>query len=187
MPALRSPRLLFPVLMVATLAWQAGCGGQGGYCAQVAAQLNPSASYASATVADGTPPAPHRIVLDQAMLHFADDSAVLPEAGAAAVRRVAGTLKAFPGTYRILVSGHTSGTGRRLHNLALSLQRAEAVARVLREEGLPADRIRTAGFGPDQPIESNATPEGRARNRRVEIEVQAAGAELRRTETALQD
>jgi hypothetical protein len=41
--------------MVATLAWQAGCGGQGGYCAQVAAQLNPSASYASATVADGTP------------------------------------------------------------------------------------------------------------------------------------
>jgi outer membrane protein OmpA-like peptidoglycan-associated protein len=131
------------------------------------------------------PALPAKIVLNEAMLHFANDSAELAEDAVAEVRKVAQTLKAYAGIYEIVVTGHTSSTGNAAHNKALSLRRAKAVAKVIGEEGLPADHLKTVGQGPDQPIADNATAEGRARNRRVEIEVKAPGVEVRRSETAL--
>jgi OOP family OmpA-OmpF porin len=72
---------------------------------------------------------------------------------------------------RIEVSGHTDNTGRREVNMRLSQSRADAVERYLVEHGIDEGRIVTRGAGPDEPIDSNATREGRANNRRIEFRV----------------
>ena len=59
--------------------------------------------------------------------------------------------------------------GTREHNQALSEARAKAVVAALIAAGIAADRLSAAGFGPDQPIADNENPEGRAKNRRVEL------------------
>ncbi len=75
-------------------------------------------------------------------------------------------------TLRIEVSGHTESRGSRSANIKLSKERAEVVKDYLVDElGVDAKRIKTAGYGPDQPVASNDTYDGRALNRRVEIKV----------------
>lgn len=71
---------------------------------------------------------------------------------------------------RVRVNGHTDSTGSRASNLTLSQNRAESVVRYLIGRGVPADRMESQGFGPDQPVATNDTPEGRQENRRVELE-----------------
>ncbi len=75
------------------------------------------------------------------------------------------------------VKGHTDSTGTRAFNRALSRQRAEAVKAALVPGGMRADAITAVGVGESDPIESNATAEGRAQNRRVVIIVTAADAD----------
>ncbi|MEM9178678.1 MAG: OmpA family protein, partial [Pseudomonadota bacterium] len=70
------------------------------------------------------------------------------------------------------VGGHTDNTGRRDSNLALSEARAQAVANYMRDAGFDVARLVVTGYGPDQPESDNATPEGRAANRRIEFSVQ---------------
>lgn len=70
------------------------------------------------------------------------------------------------------VGGHTDNTGRRDANLALSEARAQAVANYMRDAGFDVARLVVTGYGPDQPESDNATPEGRAANRRIEFSVQ---------------
>jgi outer membrane protein OmpA-like peptidoglycan-associated protein len=72
---------------------------------------------------------------------------------------------------RIEVSGHTDNTGRRSVNMSLSQSRADAVRKYLIEHGVDESRIVTRGAGPDEPIDSNSTREGRANNRRIEFRV----------------
>jgi OOP family OmpA-OmpF porin len=72
---------------------------------------------------------------------------------------------------KVAVLGHTDADGSRPANLALSLARAQAVKDHLVAQKVPADLVDTQGVGPDQPVASNATPEGRARNRRIEFRV----------------
>ncbi|CAD7047694.1 cell envelope biogenesis protein OmpA [Pseudorhizobium endolithicum] len=67
------------------------------------------------------------------------------------------------------VNGHTDSTGSLAHNQGLSERRAASVANYLASRGVDQRRMSTMGFGPSQPIASNATPEGRAQNRRVEV------------------
>jgi OOP family OmpA-OmpF porin len=67
------------------------------------------------------------------------------------------------------VEGHTSSTGTRVFNLGLSWARAAAVREYLITRGVTPDRLVARGYGPDRPIASNATAEGQARNRRVEL------------------
>jgi outer membrane protein OmpA-like peptidoglycan-associated protein len=69
----------------------------------------------------------------------------------------------------LLVSGHTDATGTKELNRRLSKQRAEAMAEQLVELGFEIARIKTEGLADAYPIASNQTPEGRAKNRRVEI------------------
>jgi outer membrane protein OmpA-like peptidoglycan-associated protein len=71
--------------------------------------------------------------------------------------------------YRVQISGHTDATGSRATNLRLSLARARAVERFLEASGVPLTQVTAKGFGPDVPIASNQTLEGRAQNRRVEL------------------
>jgi outer membrane protein OmpA-like peptidoglycan-associated protein len=140
--------------------------------------------------AQAAPPA--KIILDEALLHFANSQAVLPPEAVAAIRSVAASLREYSGTYDLVVTGHTSSLGGKAYNKALSLRRAKAVAEVLIAEGIPAAKVSTVGMGPDQPVADNATKEGQARNRRVEIDVKvagsgAAGVEIKRMETGIFD
>ncbi|MBX9900589.1 MAG: OmpA family protein [Burkholderiaceae bacterium] len=72
---------------------------------------------------------------------------------------------------RVEVIGNTDNQGLRASNVALSIARAEAVKSYLANKGVPADLISVLGQGPDRPITTNETVEGRARNRRIEFRV----------------
>jgi OOP family OmpA-OmpF porin len=133
-------------------------------------------------------PLPAKIVLGDAVLHFANNGAELSPEGIAAVEAVARQLKAYQGEYSLVVSGHTSSLGGKAHNKALSLRRAQSVAKVLIDAGIPATKVATEGFGPDKPVAENKTREGQSRNRRVEIEVKTPEAVAKtHTETGLVD
>jgi OOP family OmpA-OmpF porin len=71
----------------------------------------------------------------------------------------------------VIVTGHTDSTGSAAANQRLSLARAESVKKQLVARGIDPNRIYTEGKGPSQPIADNRTEEGRAKNRRVEVEV----------------
>lgn len=71
----------------------------------------------------------------------------------------------------IEVSGHTDSTGSNEHNQDLSQRRANSVAWVLSQNGVMPQRMYVIGMGESRPVASNATPAGRARNRRVEIQI----------------
>ncbi len=67
------------------------------------------------------------------------------------------------------VEGHTDSFGKPSYNKQLSLRRAEAIATYLRQNGIPASKIKTAGFGDARPLNNNQSAKDRAHNRRVEI------------------
>jgi outer membrane protein OmpA-like peptidoglycan-associated protein len=69
------------------------------------------------------------------------------------------------------VNGHTDSTGSLQHNQQLSERRAASVANYLGSRGVDQRRMSTMGFGPSQPVATNATPDGRAQNRRVEVAI----------------
>jgi OOP family OmpA-OmpF porin len=135
------------------------------------------------------PPPPAKIVLDEAVLHFANGKAELGADAMAAIQKVADGLKAYQGDYTLVVSGHTSSVGGKALNKALSKRRADAVAKILVDSGIPAAKVTTVGVGPDKPLVDNATKEGQAKNRRVEIDVKVRDgkAEVRKTETGVVD
>lgn len=71
----------------------------------------------------------------------------------------------------VIAVGYTDSIGSDQYNLGLSMRRANAVKQYLVSKGVPADRIYTEGKGKADPIASNATAAGRAKNRRVEVEI----------------
>ncbi|MFD1911579.1 OmpA family protein [Halodurantibacterium flavum] len=99
---------------------------------------------------------------------FATDSATLRPDLQADLRAIANNLLSYPNS-TIQIVGHTDSTGTAAYNQNLSERRANSVAQVLRNSGVPSNRIIAYGRGQDQPVASNATAEGRAQNRRVEI------------------
>jgi OOP family OmpA-OmpF porin len=70
---------------------------------------------------------------------------------------------------RVEIGGHTDNTGSRATNARLSLERAQAVKAYLAQQGVAPARMEVKGYGPDSPVATNATVDGRARNRRVEL------------------
>lgn len=100
-------------------------------------------------------------------------STLLPEARAN-LQRVVEFVQKDP-SRRVLIEGHTDGTGSANANQVLSQRRADAVKAALMEEGVDGSRLSATGVGEDRPVADNASQEGRARNRRVEIIVQGAG------------
>ncbi|MGD8837084.1 MAG: OmpA family protein, partial [Desulfobacteraceae bacterium] len=84
------------------------------------------------------------------------------------LNEIVDALNTQPGL-KIEIQGHTDNTGDRDYNLDLSLKRARSVRSYLISRGVDGSRMTSRGYGPDRPIESNTTKQGRARNRRVEI------------------
>jgi OOP family OmpA-OmpF porin len=76
-----------------------------------------------------------------------------------------------PEIQSVQIEGHTDSTGGANHNRELSKQRAQSVRNWLIKHGIDPLRLTAAGFGPDRPIDSNATEEGRRNNRRVEFQI----------------
>lgn len=99
---------------------------------------------------------------------FDTNSSTLKPAGANTLTGVAMVLKEYEKT-AVNVLGYTDSTGSQQLNMKLSQQRADSVASSLITQGVAASRIRTTGMGPENPIASNSTEEGKAQNRRVEI------------------
>ena len=99
---------------------------------------------------------------------FATNSAVLNANMYPILQRLAQTLNQNPAA-TVSVVGHTDSTGSDAINTPLSPRRADAAKAYLVSQGVAASRIATSGAGSTQPIASNATVDGRAQNRRVEI------------------
>ena len=118
---------------------------------------------ADATLAQVVP------LLNVMVINFAPDSAVVPTDGKAVLKAAARVLSASPAAAKLAITGHTDSTGTEAGNLALSLQRAEAVRDTLVALGVAADRISVAGAGDTRPIATNATEQGRFANRRIEF------------------
>jgi OOP family OmpA-OmpF porin len=101
---------------------------------------------------------------------FQPDSASLTPAGLASVQTIAALLRSTT-RLRLEVDGHVARTaGNRPEPRTLSRQRADAVAALLAQLGVRAD-ITAKGFGDSRPLATDSTPEGQAKNRRVEIKV----------------
>jgi outer membrane protein OmpA-like peptidoglycan-associated protein len=84
--------------------------------------------------------------------------------------KISGIVLAHPGLM-LQIEGHTDSVGSDEFNQQLSERRADSVRDFLAEQGVPASSITARGFGKTQPVASNDTPEGRQRNRRVELVV----------------
>jgi outer membrane protein OmpA-like peptidoglycan-associated protein len=103
---------------------------------------------------------------------FPSNKATLLPAANAKLDQIATVLQQQPDK-KILIEGHTDSTGSAALNAELSKARAEAVASYLSSRGIARENLTTEGIGPNRPIASNDSPEGRATNRRVEITVLA--------------
>ena len=122
------------------------------------------------------PPAPvyEKTTLSSEAL-FDHDKSVLKPAGKAALHELDESIKAKGARIvDIDVIGHTDSDGTEEYNQALSVRRAQAVRDYMVEEGIDPNIIDVSGEGEMNPVTSNATREGRAQNRRVEIHVGAS-------------
>lgn len=124
------------------------------------------------TTPEPAPPVPPAIQepLIVRTVTFAPGSAEIDPASAVALDVAADPIRERE--IRVAIEGHTDSTGADAENQALSLARAEAVRRYLVRKGVPPERLLVRGLGAADPVASNATPDGRARNRRVELEVE---------------
>jgi len=110
-----------------------------------------------------------KITFDSGILFDIDKSDLRP-VSQTNLTELAKILNKYPDT-NILIEGHTDNTGPDDHNMTLSKDRAQAVAFYMATLEVKSARFSTAGYGETQPIVMNDTPEGRQKNRRVDIAV----------------
>jgi NitT/TauT family transport system substrate-binding protein len=111
------------------------------------------------------------IATQRRSIYFESNSAAMSPDSRAVVDEIGKFMRAYENTV-VDIDGNSDATGSREHNIGLSKQRADAVRSYLMSKfGYPGERMRTAGNGPDKPIETNDTPEGREKNRRTDIKV----------------
>ncbi len=120
---------------------------------------------------DGCPDEPPQEIKQTMVLtgvNFKTASAELLEESYFSLEKVFNSLEAFPNV-NVEIGGHTDNKGSDSYNLALSNDRAKSVMNYLVLRGIRADRITARGYGKNRPVATNDTPEGRAKNRRVEV------------------
>ncbi|MBU3708392.1 MAG: OmpA family protein [Burkholderiaceae bacterium] len=129
------------------------------------------AEAASETAAPATTPAPTaEKVTFSADAFFDFDKSVLKPEGKTTLQNLVAQLKNTD-IEVVVATGHTDWTGSDAYNMKLSMRRAKAVKAFLVSKGIPEARIFVEGKGERNPIADNHTREGRAKNRRVDIEV----------------
>jgi hypothetical protein len=119
-------------------------------------------------LADPAAAAPKRFVFDH--LNFETGNTTLTPESVATVTNLTAILKAYPNVEGKL-EGHTDSTGTVEANQKLSEDRAGAIKASMVKDGIAETRLTTAGFGSTRPLASNETEEGRAKNRRLELEI----------------
>jgi OOP family OmpA-OmpF porin len=128
----------------------------------------PGCDGAIVAKAKAAPKAAAKVTLNADALFDFDKSAIKP-AAKASLNSLAGKVKSL--TLEVIVAvGHTDSIGTDAYNQKLSIRRAEAVKKYLVSQGIEAKRIYVEGKGESQPVADNKTKEGRAKNRRVQIE-----------------
>ncbi|MEO1000128.1 MAG: OmpA family protein [Pseudomonadota bacterium] len=114
--------------------------------------------------------------LEESQIQFAPSSAVMTPESLTVVDAIAEVMKGCGETV-FEIAGYTDSSGREEVNLGLSQARAESVVDALLARGVFIDRMVAQGYGEADPIASNETEEGRARNRRIEVREAAAATE----------
>lgn len=143
-----------------------GCDGEIAKAAPVAA---PAAAPAPAPAPAPKAPVSEKVTF-AADTFFDFDKAVLKPDGKAKLDDLTSKLKGM-NLEVVIAVGHTDSVGADAYNQKLSVRRAEAVKAYLVSKGVEANRVYTEGKGEKQPVADNKTSAGRAKNRRVEIEV----------------
>lgn len=139
----------------------------------LATQLNnPTYAVRDGLTVGGTGQAALDDVLTRRTIEFEPGNAQLTARGVAVLEELLPLLQKMQGR-RFEVIGHTDDQGAREANVTLSEARARAVKDYLVSKGISAADIVTSGAGPDRPVADNQSPEGRARNRRIEFRVLA--------------
>src|SRR5262249_50040015 len=110
------------------------------------------------------------MILSQRNIQFEPGESEIAEPSQPVLDDLVGVLKDAP-TANIEVEGYTDDSGDVGKNRSISEKRAQAVVNWLAEHGIPRTRLRAVGYGPDHPLVPNDTPEGRARNRRIEVKL----------------
>ncbi len=128
-----------------------------------------TAAPAAPAAAPAAAPSAEKVTFE-ADAFFDFDKSVLKPAGKAKLSDLVSKLQGTD-IEVVVATGHTDSIGTDAYNIKLSLRRANAVKAFLVSKGVPADRIFVEGKGESQPVASNKTREGRAKNRRVEVEV----------------
>lgn len=166
-------KLLLVVLVLGTTGMLAGCASMGGSnppptppgkIGQMSAfdiNIASEQEIYTALYRDGS------VAISGGIL-FAFDSAKVNPGAEAIADKIAGMMEQHP-TLELAVVGYTDNTGDFNYNLGLSKRRADAIVNLLVKEGIARDRLAGVGVGPLNPVASNATEQGRAENRRVEL------------------
>jgi lipid-binding SYLF domain-containing protein len=109
-----------------------------------------------------------RITLTDKEVHFDTGKADVPKGAEPALQDIVVAMRDNPG-WKIRVEGFTDNVGSKELNQQLSQQRAESVANWLTDHGVDKSRVSAKGYGDSRPAADNSTPDGRAKNRRVEL------------------
>ena len=119
-------------------------------------------------------------------LRFDSEKATIQPESKTLLDGIAAALKSSP-DWRLRIVGHTDASDDAKANLQLSIDRAQAIKEALVDRGIDAQRLDATGLGESRPIASNGTPEGRALNRRVELERVVDSAEAKKMLKAMSD
>ena len=103
---------------------------------------------------------------------YKTDSFALDPYSRVELDKVVGMMEKNPSLV-IEIGGHTDNTGTDSHNIMLSGRRAEETMKYLASKGVASERITSKGYGMEEPVASNETEEGKAKNRRTELKILA--------------
>ena len=106
-------------------------------------------------------------------VYFATEKSNIAGESEISLLKLIGIFQKYPKT-NIIVEGHTDSTGSDSYNMDLSKRRAQSVTDYLSSNGISTSRINTNWYGEEQPKFDNTTPEGRSKNRRVELAIVAS-------------
>jgi outer membrane protein OmpA-like peptidoglycan-associated protein len=140
------------------------------YVAALSGKFSNSPSEAPITYKE-PPKGAQPIATQRKTIFFEPNSAKMGLDSRAVVDEIGDFMRAYENTV-VDIEGNTDSSGSRELNMGLSKERAGSVKTYLVEKyHFPTDRMRTIGNGPDRPLETNASPEGREKNRRTDIKV----------------